>query len=220
VSRSLLGLAVLDVLWLCGPCAAATPIDARAKTNEPSAAEYCRLVTEQNGLSRLDIHYPWAFHENLSVEVQLIARSGAGGLVRSPTFFWERYFHGRARIQVYRAEDASAGGATETPLTIGKNEFTIRMRRNTSGNPVGCVLRNHYKSRPGAKIEEEERDKRVRTGVTAIFYCPAQWSLDRTWLTLDLPPGHFSDPGQLHVWLLRDSQVLWEETLDWRGYGE
>ena len=51
----------------------------------------------------------------------------------------------------------------------------------------------------------------------ATFCLLEHWSVEPGGLYLNLPADYFSVPGRLHIWLLRDNQIVWSHTIRWPG---
>jgi len=179
------------------------PSPAAGKPAEKEAT-FASLFAGRGGRRVLLVDYPWARHDDASIELRLLSGEAPGREEVRPLGFVARHFRGKVRMKVYDAQDAAATGDTARPLTVDDTEFEIVGSRNTMGSRAVYLVRSipAKESAPGA----------------AAVYCllPA-WSLNRGLLHLDLPREHFAPAGKLRVWFLRGRDVLWSQTLDWPG---
>ena len=86
-------------------------------------------------------------------------------------------------------------------------DFEIIARRNSLDRPAVCVARAVPKDDP-------------TPGAGAAYCLLPGWSINDGLLYLDLPPEYFAESGELHVWLLRDGDVVWAAQENWPGYPE
>jgi hypothetical protein len=167
-------------------------------------ASHASLFAARGGRRMLLIDYPWARHQNASVEVRLLSGEGPGAATIRPLSFVARHFHGKVRSKIYDVQDAAANSDTAEPLNVDETQFEVVGRRNSLGRQVVYLVRSipPHESPPGA---------------SAVYCELPSWSINRGLLHLDLPGEQFAPAGKLRVWFLRGRDVLWSQTLNWPG---
>jgi len=174
---------------------------------EPEQNSFVSLVQTRIGQQTLVVDYPWKVHDRPSVEVRLVTKEATDLSGVRPLFFVNEHLKGELSLRVYHCLDAAAGTGTTEPLKVNGIEMEILGRRNSLDKPSVSILR---------KVPGDD----PTPGSGAIFcYLPA-WSANQTMLCLDLPRQHFAESGKLYVWFLRGDKVLWEQQVDWPGYGK
>jgi hypothetical protein len=188
--------------------AAAPPLEPVPSPTAGKPAEketsFASLFAGRGGRRVLLVDYPWARHDDASIEIRLLSGEAPGAEEIRPLGFVARHFRGKVRMKVFDVQDAAATGDTARPLTVDETEFEIVGSRTSLGSQAVYLVRSipPQESPPGA----------------AAVYCllPA-WSINRGLLHLDLPREHFAPAGKLRVWFLRGRDILWAQTLEWPG---
>jgi len=188
--------------------AAAPPLEPvsspAARKPAEKEASFASLFVGRGGRRVLLVDYPWARHDDASIEIRLLSGGAPGAEEIRPLGFVARHFRDKVRMKVFDVQDAAATGDTTRPLTVDETEFEIVGSRSSLGSQAVYLVRSipPQESPPGA----------------AAVYCllPA-WSINRGLLHLDLPREHFAPAGKLRVWFLRGRDVLWSQTLEWPG---
>ena len=173
----------------------------------PPDAGVLSLVQPRIGQQTLLVEYPWKVHQQPSVEVRLVTKDAIDQSGARPLFFVNEHVKGELLVKVYQCLDAAEGTGTTEPLDVDDIEMEILGRRNSLGKPSVCLVRTVPGDDP-------------TPGAGAIFCHLQAWSTNQAMLCLDLPRPYFSESGQLHVWFLRGDKVVWEEQIDWPGYGK
>ena len=190
--------------WTCGHSAAAPPQAASVKVRTQTGTSYVSILKEGPGRRVLVINYPWRVHAKPSVEVRLVTKEDADPSGIRPLFFVKDYLKGQVLLDVYRSQDEGAGAGASRGLRENQIDLKILGRRNSLGKPSVCAARKAPSDGPAP-------------GAVAAFCLLPSWSINKSWLQLDLPREYFAEPGKLYVWFLRDGRVLWEETENWPG---
>jgi len=179
------------------------PSPAARKPAEKEAS-YASLFVSRGGRRVLLVDYPWARHDDASIEIRLLSGEAPGIDKVRPLGFVARHFRGKVRMKVYDVQDAAATGDTSRPLTVDETEFEIIGSRSSLGSQAVYLVRT---------IPPQESPP----GATAVYCLLPAWSINRGLLHLDLPREQFAPAGKLRVWFLRGRDVLWSQTLDWPG---
>lgn len=168
-------------------------------------APHLALRQQASGDPILVVDYPWAVHTNASIEVRLLPSEERATTTWTPIFFLTNYLSPEALKGIYRCQDQ--GEQLPATATFGKEkiDFEILAQRNSLG-------------RSAVSIRCESRWEGPRSGLRAIFWPLKEWAVDRRTLYLELPKKGFSDRSQIRVWFLRDTHILWSETIAWPGY--
>ena len=186
--------------------AAEEPMDPTATLSRTTTAS-CVSIREQStsGQPVLVVNYPWKVHSRPSIEVRLVLDPRVDVRRTRPLNFRPQLMKGRMTVAVYHCLDESAGVPLTVSVARGDRDFEIIGRRNSLGKPSVCVV---HQDQPDA----------AASGTTAMFPLLKPWAVDERTLYMDLPEEHFSKPGRIRVWLLREDQVIWSETTAWPGY--
>ena len=113
--------------------------------------------------------------------------------------------------KVYHCLDGADDSDMVDSLLLDKIDFHIIARRNSLGRPAVLVVPEDK----ATKLHGKEAE--FTAAIRAVFPLLDAWAVNDRLLTLDLPRDSFSQRGQLHVWFLRGSRVMWEETVAWPG---
>lgn len=168
---------------------------------------FCTVFQPPRGNLVLRVEYPWKVYQNPSIEVRLVTGENADPAGIRALAFVKRYLKGDVAADVYRAADAAEQADVAKAFTKDDIDFEILARRNTLGKPAVCVARAVPKDDP-------------TPGAGAAFCFLPSWSINEGLLYLDLPPEYFAEAGKLHIWLLRDGDIVWAAKKDWPGYPE
>ncbi len=175
----------------------------------PEKAEpQVRVTRGAEGQPVLQVQCPWHDLPRPSVQVSRL-RSDGNAASDTPLpldgvaaeEIWEK--------QVSRLNKPTYPNSTElvktsvTYIDRGEGELvTLRGRKNSLGKESAYA------------VDE-------RTGTPVIFYLLDDWADEQRRLhfalsNLDLT-REFDEPGEIHIWLLSNEQVVWDETVDWPG---
>jgi len=214
--------ALVLACWFSGRAAAQRPaspgppdVDAAAPSREPvpapmtrepagKEASHASLFVGRGGRRVLLVDYPWARHDQASIEIRLVSGQNPRAEDLKPLGFVARHFHGKVRVKVYDVQDAAVVGEATRPLKVDEAEFQIVGKRSSLGTQAV------YLARPIPPRESPP-------GASAVYCLLPSWSINRGLLHLDLPRRFFAPSGKLRVWFLRGRDVLWSQTLDWPG---
>jgi hypothetical protein len=126
------------------------------------------------------------------------------------------WLNGEISVKVGKCMNTAYSTKTTEHVLCDAMPFELIADRNAYGKPAVYFI--YESAKHESKEEEKKEAEKSRLGISAIFCELENWSLNRHQLKLDLSHEHFADPGKLYVWFLRDDSVVWEETLDWKGY--
>ena len=196
-------------LLICpsGASEARPPDGATAGAGPRKATHFVSIVKQQTGDLAVVVDYPWRAHQQPSVEIRLVTRRRVDLPKVRPLFFVKEFFRGTMMVNVYHCQDQAAGVPLSKLLTEKEIEFEIIGRRNALGRPAASVAHRIPGSDPAP-------------GSGVVFCLLPAWSVNKGLLHLELPPQYFAQPGELYVWFLRGSKVVWEERADWPGGGK
>jgi len=208
-SRLALVLLLLSVGWsrVAGG-APAGPAEGQPaeKTPAPESTEvsYARVVRPYTGSPVLVIDYPWVIHARPSIEVQLLSDGDTDLSGRKPLCFVDAYMKGQLLLDVHSTRDRGERLAFIMKTTERGIDLEINGRRNSL-------------SRPAVWIDCHVKTADEKTETRSVFCLLDSWAVDRRTLYLDLPAKHYSQPGKLRVWFLREKDTVWMQTVAWPG---
>jgi hypothetical protein len=188
------------------------PPDAEKPAAE-SHGSHIEVIIEPEGKLALAVHYPWHVHRRASVEVELRADKEAQIGHPHPLGFVAEWMKGDMTNAVYAAREQSAAGSTSKTMTLKGREFDIRGSLNALGKRGVCVVAAAKRPLNEGLLAKHIAEEGPRT----VFYLLGSWAVDDSTLRLELPHEEFSKPGTLHVWFLREGDVVWSESVHWPG---
>jgi hypothetical protein len=198
-------------LYLSPLCSiAAPPADNSAEM--VAMASPVRVVQDASGSPLLLVDYPWARHENPSIEVRMNAPGEQDDRSRiQPLAFVDRLMKGDVTVDIYTCQEKAATLRSAKAFSSGQIDFTIIGDRNLLGMPAVCVACRTPSTASGAESQKAPR---------AIFPLLRPWASDDHTLILELPKEYFASPCTIRVWFLRRDRTVWSEKLAWPGQKE
>lgn len=169
-----------------------------------------RLLQDHNGNLVLALHRPWKSFSRPSVEVCLLPADLPETVNIHPLYFVNNHLKGEVTTNLYQSLDQADSVPVRRPLSEKDIEFEIIGNRNSLGRAAVCVA---CRTEAPGKTPSKEKNPLTRAAFCLLDY----WSVEREGLYLDLPADYFAAPGKLRIWLLRDSQIVWSETIRWPG---
>jgi len=121
-----------------------------------------------------------------------------------PFGFLARFVKGEIAVDLQRCLDQGERVAVSMSRFKDGVGFEINGKRNSLG-----------KSAVWADFHLKTAESTAQTR-TALFWLEP-WAADGRTLYLDLSPKYYSRPGKLRVWMLRDDDTVWMETIAWPG---
>lgn len=169
-----------------------------------------RLLEDHDGELILTIERPWKAFTRPSIEVCLVPDTVPEAAKVHPIYFVSNHLKGEVLADLYRALDEASEVPVRRPITDKKMDFEMVGNRNSLGKAAVCVA---CRTEPPVKSSPDDETTLAR----ATFCLLEHWSVEPGGLYLNLPADYFSVPGRLHIWLLRDNQIVWSHTIRWPG---
>lgn len=169
-----------------------------------------RLLQDHDGDLILAIKRPWKSFTLPSIEVCLLPNDMPQTAPLHPMYFLSNHLRGEVTANLYRTLDQADEIPVRQPFTDKGIEFEWVGHRNSLGKAAVCVA---CRTEPPQKRSSEDKTMLSRATFCLLNY----WSVERDGLYLDLPADYFSAPGRLRIWLLRDNQIVWSDTIRWPG---
>ena len=167
-------------------------------------APYAEITRLPTGKPIVAIHFPWRTYSRPSIEIRWLADDEPDTGEIRPLQFVADIMKGEITSQVYAGRERAWETPVKKTLKVHDREFDILGARNLLGKPAVTVV---------FPAREVGPDRAAR----AVFFPLESWSIDGHTLWLELPQGHFNQPGRIRIWFYRDATILWWKTLAWPG---
>ncbi len=169
---------------------------------------YLRIEKSPNHKPILVIQYPWKAHGRPSVELRMLEpqEEDRNAWTIRPLRFVAEYMKAEVTNTLFDALDHGAKLPFTKKLNKLGRDFEVIGRLNELGKSGVTVVF----PAAGAKIKKVPR---------AVYYLLDSWAFDKKTLRLELP-ADFAEPGELRVWFLRESNLVWDDTINWPGLGK